>query len=289
MKTVVNCQQSGHTYLQGQTALMDNTLIAALLGLIEGLTEFLPVSSSAHMALAGQFLDFHGPRAATFEIVIQLGAIMAVVTVYWRLFLGLLKPGRCASFAGLRGIWLLILTTFPACVCGLLLHSFIKKYLFSPLAMLCALVTGAFCMLATDFRRHGAPDCKSLDEITPKLALGIGLAQCAALWPGFSRSAATIMGALILGASRPVAVQYSFIAAVPVMFAATAYDLLRNYALFSASDIGFFAVGLLVAYFSALMAIRFFIRLLGRINLVPFAIYRLCLAPLVYFFLVRHM
>lgn len=265
---------------------MDNYLVAVIIGFVEGLTEFLPVSSSGHMALLGRLLNFSGPKAATFEIVIQLGAIMAVVTVYWRKFTSLLNFSDNQGFSGLRGVWLLILTTAPVCVAGLLLHSIIKKYLFGPESVLCALVAGAICMILTDSRKYD-PTCMDINEITPKIALGIGLGQCLALWPGFSRSASTIMAGLLLGCKRSAAVQYSFLAAVPVMCAATGYDLLRNFHLFDKSDILFFICGSLAAYLSAMAAIRFFIALLGRITLIPFAIYRLALAPLIYWFLIR--
>lgn len=265
---------------------MDNSYIAIIMGLIEGLTEFLPVSSSGHMALAGEFLNFTGKKAATFEIVIQLGAIMAVVTVYWRVFLNFLNFKRNTGFAGLRGIWLLLLTTIPVCVAGLVLHPFIKKYLFGADTILYALICGAICMILTDMRKYD-PRCPTMDDITPKIALAVGIGQCFALWPGFSRSASTIMAGLLCSMKRSVAVQYSFIAAVPVMCAATGYDLLRNYQLFTSSDITFFIYGMIAAYLSALCAIRFFISLLGRITLIPFAIYRLCLAPVIYYFLVR--
>lgn len=265
---------------------MDNLFVAAVMGIVEGLTEFLPISSSGHMALAGEFMHFSGSKASTFEVVIQLGAIMAVVTIYWQRFLGLLKPGPNKGLAGIHGIWLLFLTTLPVCVCGLLFHSLIKKYLFSPMTIVYALVAGAICMILVDSKKY-KPVCNSLDEITPKMALLIGLCQCVALWPGFSRSASTIMGGLVMGAKRQVAVQYSFIAAVPVMFAATGYDLLKNYSLFTSSDFSFFAVGLLCAYISALLAIRFFISLLGKITLVPFALYRFAIAPVIWFFVVK--
>lgn len=265
---------------------MDNSIVALILGFVEGLTEFLPISSSGHMALVGELLHFNNPKASTFEIVIQAGAIMAVVTVYWSKFLGLLKFSNNKGFSGLRGIWLLILTSAPVCIVGLLLHSLIKKYLFGPQSIFYALIAGALCMILTDSRKY-KPICASLDDISPKMALGIGLGQCCALWPGFSRSASTIMAGLLLGMDRSIAVQYSFIAAVPVMFAATAYDLLRNFHLFTWADLSFFIYGILAAYLSALTAIRFFIALLGKVTLIPFAIYRLALAPLIYFFLIK--
>lgn len=262
---------------------MDNLLTALILSVIEGLTEFLPVSSTGHLILAGDLLGFTGPAAATFEVVIQLGAILAVVVLYWRRFMGLLKKGP--GFAGFRGIWLLLLTTLPACVFGLPLHSFIKTWLFNTRSVLCALIVGAICMLVVSWR-HRPPVCASLDCITPKTALAIGFFQCLALWPGFSRSAATIMGGIIFGVERGTAAEYSFIAAVPIMVAATGYDLLKSLRLFTSADIPFFAIGIVCSFISALLAVKVFVSLLASVTLAPFAVYRLLLACLFFFFAV---
>lgn len=264
---------------------MDNLLIAIILSVVEGLTEFLPVSSTGHMILAGDLLNFTGRRAATFDVVIQLGAILAVVVLYWRRFLGLVRPSPDCRFSGWRGIWLLFLTTLPACILGLLLHSVIKEYLFNSRSVICALVAGAICMLLVAWKKKRAT-CVTLDDLTARQALGIGFSQCLALWPGFSRSAATIMGGILLGANRGVAAEYSFIAAVPVMLAATGYDLLKSWHLFTAADLPFFCIGMLGAFISALFAVKVFVALLGRVTLVPFAIYRLCLAPVAWYFMV---
>lgn len=264
---------------------MDNLLTALILSIVEGLTEFLPVSSTGHLILAGDLLHFTGPAAATFEVVIQLGAIMAVVVLYWPRFKGLIRPKPYVRFAGMRGIWLLVLTTLPACLFGLAFHSFIKQYLFNSKSVLCALVAGSICMLLVDWG-HRRPGCVSLDELTPKMALGIGFFQCLALWPGFSRSAATIMGGILLGAKRGIAAEYSFIAAVPIMLAATGYDLLKSWHLFTSADISFFSVGMIGAFISAILAIRIFVALLARVTLAPFAIYRIALAVVMFFLVV---
>ena len=264
---------------------MDNLLTALILSIVEGITEFLPVSSSGHLILVGNLLNFVGERAATFEVVIQLGAILAVAVLYRQRFWGLLRPQPYMRFAGMRGIALLMLTSLPACVMGLLVHDYIKEYLFRPGTVLLALVVGAFCMILVE-RRKFRPTCITLDDMTPRLALGIGCFQCLALWPGFSRSAATIMGGMMLGAKRPLAAEYSFIAAGPIMVAATGYDLLKSWSLFSAADLPFFAVGMIGSFLSALVAVKAFVALVGRMTLIPFAVYRLVLAPLVYFFMV---
>lgn len=265
---------------------MDNLFTAVILSIVEGLTEFLPVSSSGHLILVGDLLNFMGEKAATFEVVIQLGAIMAVVVLYWKRFWGLVQPQPYVRFAGMRGIMLLILTSLPASVLGLLLHSTIKTYLFRPETVLIALVVGAVMMIVVE-RRKFKPKYITLDDMTPKLALGIGCFQCLALWPGFSRSAATIMGGMLLGGKRSLAAEYSFIAAVPIMVAATGYDMLKSWHLFSAADIPFFAIGMIGSFFSALLAVKVFIALMGRVTLVPFAIYRLLIAPFIYYFMVN--
>ena len=262
---------------------MDNLWVAFILSIVEGLTEYLPVSSSGHLVLVGDLLNFSGEKAATFQVVIQLGAIMAVVVLYWGRFWGLLRPQQGVPFAGLRGIWMLFLTCVPACVLGLLLHSQIKS-LFTPSMVLIPFVIGALLMIFVE-RRQFHPRYETLDDMTPGLAFGIGCFQCLALFPGFSRSAATIMGGMILGARRPLAAEYSFIAAVPIMVAATGFDLLKSLHLFTAADIPFFAVGMIGSFISALIAVKAFVRLVGHMTLVPFAVYRLLLAPFIWYVL----
>lgn len=252
---------------------------AIILGIVEGITEFLPVSSTGHLIISGHLLGFIGPKADTFEIVIQLGAILAVVVLYWQLFMGFIRPTK-RKLSGPRGLYLLFLTSLPAALLGLIAHSYIKTHLFSPLTVAAALIVGALAILLMEWRRPRVR-VHDLDEITPTLALGIGCFQCLALWPGFSRSAATIMGAMILGTKRHVAAEYSFVAAVPIMVAATGFDLLKSWHLFSPNDVPILTVGFVVAFISAWAAVRTFIALLSRITLTPFACYRLALAPLV--------
>ena len=267
---------------------MTELFSAVILGIIEGLTEFLPVSSSGHLIIAGHLLDYTGPKAEVFEVFIQLGAILAVVILYLNRFLGLLKNTPEIPFSGIRGLWMLFLTSLPASILGLLLSGYIKTYLFNPVTVSFALAVGAVFILCVE-KYAPSHDLEkatfhTLDEITPKLAFGIGCFQCLALWPGFSRSAATIMGGMLLGARRTLAAEYSFLAAVPIMFAATGYDVLKNYQLFTTADIPFFAVGFIVSFLSALIAVKTFITLVGKMTFRPFAWYRLILAPLVYLF-----
>ncbi len=263
--------------------------IALIMGLVEGLTEFLPVSSTGHLILAGHALDFTGPKADTFEIAIQLGAILAVVVLYHERFLGLLKTDPAKPFSGPRGIWLLFLTSLPALGIGFLAHKAIKTYLFGPRTVALALFVGALVMFAVEAyaerqRRSRKRPVDSLDAMTPRLALSIGLFQCLALWPGFSRAGATIMGGMLMNADRKTAAEYSFLAAVPVMCAAVGYDLLKNGHLFTSGDLVFLAIGFVVSFVSGWAAVKGFIGLLSRFTLRPFAWYRLALAPLVWIF-----
>lgn len=269
---------------------MDSLWIAALLGLVEGLTEFLPVSSTGHLILAGEVLGLSGPRAATFEIVVQFGAILAVLLLYWGRFWSLVRPRPDRAFSGPRGIALLVATTLPGALLGLAAGGFIKS-LFSPACVAASLGTGAVCMLLVEWWAARNPAraglIAGLDQLSFRQALGVGCFQCLALWPGFSRSAATIMGGMLLGLRREVAAEYSFIAAVPLIVGAAGYELLKSLHLFSAADWPFFVVGTLVAFVSAVAAIKTFIALLGRTTLRPFAVYRLLLIAPVYWFMVR--
>lgn len=266
---------------------MESLAAAAVLGLVEGLTEFLPISSSGHLVIASDLLGFVGPRAATFGVVIQVGAILAVIALYWKRFYALLRPRPDAAFSGLRGIALLVLTTLPGAGLGLALHSFIKS-LFTPESVAAALVCGAVLMLLTEGRmasRQASLPTASLDQLSMKQAFGIGCFQCLALWPGFSRSASTIMGGMLLGVRRETAAEYSFVAAVPLISGAAGYDLLSSLSLFSAADIPFFLTGSIVAFISAIVAMRSFIALLKHNTLRPFAFYRIVLALPVYWFM----
>jgi undecaprenyl-diphosphatase len=260
---------------------MSEYLVAVILGIVQGLTEFLPVSSSGHLIITSALLGLDGQRIDTFEVVIQFGSILAVVFLYWPRFWGLLLPKAGVRFAGVRGLYLLFLTSLPASLLGLFARSFIKEYLFNPLSVALSLGVGACLMLLVE-AKSGRVRCTTLDEITPKMALGVGCCQCLALWPGFSRSASTIMGGMLMGASRALAVEYSFIAAVPIMVAATGYDLFKSASFLTRADIPFFLIGSVVSFLVALLAVKVFTGLVARISLRPFAVYRLALAPLVY-------
>lgn len=256
--------------------------VAILLGIVEGLTEFIPVSSTGHLIVAGHLLGFTGDRAATFEVFIQLGAILAVVALEPGRFKALLTPAPAPGLAGPRGCILLGLTSLPALILGYLFHGAIKEHLFRPSTVAWALGAGGIAILLAE-RYRPSPRISSVDGIGPRQAIGIGLFQCLSLVPGVSRAGATIVGGLLGGLDRRAAASYSFLAAVPVMAAATLYDLFKGAPHLQASDALPFAAGLVVSFVTAWAAMRGFIALLGRWSLRPFAWYRIAVAPIVAF------
>jgi len=260
-------------------------LKAVLLGIIEGLTEFLPISSTGHLILASDWLDFNRADAKTFEVVIQLGAILSVCW-HFRQRLTTVVQGLGRSDESRRFAQNLIVAFLPAAVLGGLLHGFIKQVLFSPLVVAWALIVGGFVILLIE-RLAPQPRVHSVDTITPGLALRIGLAQTLALIPGVSRSGATIMGGMAFGLSRQAATEFSFFLAIPVMFAATAYDLLKSWDHLSADSVGIFAVGFVAAFLSALAAIRFLLRFVSTHDFRSFAYYRIGFGLLVLIYLLN--
>jgi undecaprenyl-diphosphatase len=255
-------------------------LIAIILGVVEGLTEFLPVSSTGHLILVGHVLDFTGSRADTFEVFIQLGAILAVVWMYRQRFASLLQLRHNTGLQGKRGLTLIGITTLPALVVGFLLHDFIKDHLFQPQTVAIGLAAGGIALILFERFKH-TNQTVSLDKITIRQAVGIGLYQLLALWPGVSRSASTIVGGMILGLDRKTAAEYSFLIAVPVMIAATGFDLLKSLPNLHTSDIALFATGFVAAFISALLAIKYFISFVQRFGFTAFGVYRIALAVLV--------
>lgn len=264
---------------------MGNWTIAIILGVVEGLTEFIPVSSTGHLIIVGNLLGFTGEKAATFEVVIQLGAILSVVVLYARRFVRLIPvkdSGTESTLDGWSGLIRIALATAPALLMGYLAHDFIKTRLFTPVAVAWALAVGGFAIMLAE-KVIANRSSNSLDDVSLKQALGIGLFQTLSLWPGTSRAAATIVGGLILGLDRKGAAEFSFLIAVPVMVAATGYDLLKMRELLVAEDIALLGVGFVVSFLVALITIAAFIRLLSGWNLVPFAWYRIIAAPIFYF------
>ncbi len=261
---------------------MDLIGIAILLGIVEGLTEFLPVSSTGHLIVAGRLLGFRGESSETFEIFIQLGAILAVVVLERRTFFDLMRPRARGGFAGPRGCALLLTTTVPALFAGGLLHDWIKDNLFGPATVAWALLAGGVVILIVESVRPRTT-VSSVGDLGFRQALAIGLFQCLSLWPGVSRAGATIVGGLLCGLERRTAATYSFVAAVPVMTAAALYDLMKSWSHLGAQDMAPFAIGFVVAFVSAYAAMGSFVALLGRFTLRPFAWYRIAIAPAVYF------
>ena len=252
-------------------------LVAAILGLVEGLTEFLPVSSTGHLIVAGSLLHFTGERAKLFEIVIQAGAIVAVCWEY-RARLFAVARGLPRERAAQRFVLNLVIAFLPAALLGLAFAGAIKARLFAPVPVAAAFIAGALVILWAERRQRARPDSvriRSVDELSWTDALKIGCAQAFALIPGTSRSGATIIGGMLFGLSRQAATEFSFFLAIPTLFAATGYDLVKNRHLLSTGDLSMIAVGFAVAFVSAFFTIRALLRYVAHHDFVPFAWYRI--------------
>jgi len=246
---------------------------ALILGVVEGLTEFLPISSTGHLILFGDLLDFNDDKSKVFTIAIQLGAILAVCWEYRKKIAGIVR-GIGSDASSNRFVLNLFIAFMPAAVMGLLFIDVIKQYLFNPLSVATALVIGGVVILWAERRDH-VIDVEQIDDMDWKHALKVGMAQCLALIPGTSRSGATIIGGLLFGLSRKAAAEFSFFLAIPIMFAATFYDVYKNRAILEWGDISMFAAGFLGAFFSALVAIRGLIRFISNHDFTVFAWYRI--------------
>ena len=249
-------------------------LTIILLGIIEGLTEFIPVSSTGHLVLAGELLGFDSEAAGTFEIVIQLGAILAVIVLYWRRFwdvlIGLGGQDR-DSIVFTRNI---LLGFLPSAVIGLMVYDAVKAMLDAPIIVAVALIVGGVAILVLErWNRH--PTTPSVEAMSWKTALGIGVIQCLSMIPGVSRSGATIMGAIGLGVERKSAAEFSFFVAVPTMLAASGYDLYKSGAELGQGAWATIAVGFVVSFVVALLVIKWFIGIVSRHGFAPFAWYRI--------------
>ncbi len=250
-----------------------------ILGVVEGLTEFLPVSSTGHLIVVGHLLGFKGETAVTFKIVIQLGAILGVI-VYLRTkilaFLrGSIRPGPE------RGLILGVgLAFIPAAVVGLLFHGWIEKNLFNPLTVGLALIVGGFMILLVE-RYHPVFRFTHLDQVRPATALWVGIAQVLALFPGVSRSGATIMGGLLAGMRRDVATEFSFFLSIPTMLAATSYDFYKSRLLLDTADLMALGLGLATAFITAMLVVGLFLRFVKRHTFKPFAYYRIAFGSVV--------
>ncbi|WP_175640499.1 undecaprenyl-diphosphate phosphatase [Metabacillus schmidteae] len=268
-------------------------LKAVILGLVEGLTEFAPVSSTGHMIIVDdmwlqseEFLTKY--VANTFKIVIQLGSILAVVVVFKDRFIQMLGLSRLSKNApktttqNRLKLTQVIVGLIPAGVLGVLFEDYIDEHLFSIETVLIGLIVGAVLMIAADIFGPKEPKIDTVDQITYKQALSVGLIQCLSLWPGFSRSGSTISGGVLLGMSHRAAADFTFIMAVPIMAGASFLSLLKNWQYFTLDAMPFFIAGFISAFVFALISIRFFLKLINKIKLMPFAIYRIVLVIVIW-------
>jgi undecaprenyl-diphosphatase len=250
--------------------------MAAFLGIVEGLTEFIPVSSTGHLILLVDLLGFKGPPGKVFEVAIQLGAILAVCWVYRARLIGTVLGLFRMDEPSWQFTYNLFVAVLPALAFGALLHGYIKSVLFSPWVVAVALIVGAAAIVAVE-RYRPVPVHATVDTFRPWLAFRIGLFQCLALVPGVSRSGATIMGAMLLGADRRAAAEFSFFLAIPTMAAATAYDLWKNRAALEGEGWLVILVGFVAAFVAAMLVVRWLVAFVGRHGFIPFAVYRVVL------------
>lgn len=264
---------------------MDITLLikAAIMGIVEGLTEFLPISSTGHLILAGSLLGFDDAKAKVFDIAIQTGAIFAVILVYWQKIKGTVVALPSQRQAQAFALNVAIAFT-PAVLLGLLFGKAIKAHLFTPTVVASTFIIGGFIILWAEARQakaETAPRILDVDEMTWKDALKVGLVQCFAMIPGTSRSGATIIGGMLMGLSRKAATDFSFYLAIPTLIGAGAYSLYKERALLSWADAPMFGVGLLFAFISAWLCIRWLLRYIASHSFVGFAYYRIAFGILI--------
>jgi undecaprenyl-diphosphatase len=252
---------------------------AFILGLVEGATEFLPISSTGHLIIVGDLLNFNDDKGKVFEIVIQLAAILAVCWEYrCKLIdtaLHISKQSKAQKF-----VLNLFLAFLPAAMLGLAFHSAIKQYLFSPVTVAIALIMGGFAILFIENKTLKTPT-SNIDDLTPKQAIQVGFAQALALFPGVSRAGATILGGMIFGLNRKTATEFSFFLAIPIMFAATVLDVYKSRDILSFDDASMFAIGFITAFLSALVAIRFLLKFVATHDFKLFAWYRIVFGAIV--------
>ncbi|MBF0275272.1 MAG: undecaprenyl-diphosphate phosphatase [Nitrospinae bacterium] len=258
---------------------MNIFLIAIILGVVEGITEFLPISSTGHLIIAGHYLEFTGNLATTFSISIQLGSILAVVYYFKDKIFSLLGNFKNDKVSR-EFIFTVCLAFVPSAIVGLLIHGWVEENLFNPITVACALIVGGVLIIIIENKAYH-PEITQLENIGYKKGLLVGCAQCLALFPGMSRSASTIMGALILGFNRVTAAEFSFFLAIPTMFAATGYDLFKNRNILSTDDFLVILTGLVVAFISSLMVIKFLFAFIKKYDFKPFAYYRIVLGFLI--------
>lgn len=255
---------------------------AAIMGVVEGLTEFLPISSTGHLILAASLLELTGEKIKLFEVVIQTGAILAIVSLYAgklrETLLGLPRERTAQRFT-----LNVFIGFFPAALAGFLFIDVIKGVLFNPVVVALGFIVGGLVIFwAEHLQKRGASvHVRDVDDVRWSDALKVGLVQCTALVPGVSRSGATIIGAMMLGFNRKAATEFSFFLAIPMLFGAAAYDIYKNQHLLSASDIPMFAVGLVVSWLSAWVCVKWLLRFVSSHTFVPFAWYRIVFGVLI--------
>lgn len=248
-------------------------LKAALLGLIEGLTEFLPVSSTGHLILFGHYLKFESP-GHSFEVLIQLGAILAILSVYAGKLIALARGALTGDKRSLNFIIAVLVAFLPAVLIGVVAHKTIKEVLFSPFVVCISLISGGLVLLVVDETRFETK-IRDVEDISLLNALKIGFFQCLAMIPGVSRSGATIVGAMLLGAEKRVAAEFSFFLAMPTMTGAFAYDLYKNYKQLAFDDVAAVGVGFVCAFIAGLFVVRSFLGFVGKHGFTPFAWWRI--------------
>lgn len=255
---------------------MDIVLLAkaAIMGIVEGLTEFLPISSTGHLILAGALLGFDDEKAKVFDIAIQTGAIFAVILVYWQKIkstvIALPKQAKAQRLA-----MNVVIGFLPAVILGLAFGSIIKAHLFTPVVVATTFIVGGFIILWAEKRPPGSVRIENVDDMTAFDALKVGLVQCFAMIPGTSRSGSTIIGGMLLGLSRQAATDFSFFLAIPTLIGAGAYSLYKSRGVLSMADLPMFTVGLVFSFISAWLCVRWLLRYISTHNFVPFAWYRI--------------
>jgi len=252
---------------------------AIIIAIVEGITEFLPISSTGHMIIIGHFIKFTGEFANFFEVVIQLGAILAIVVLYWRKISDSLKPENLYNVnkSGFK-LWFNIAIAFiPAAIIGLIFKKKIDKYLFNTLTVAIAMIVGGLLLFIIENKYRKSNRTRDIKDVKPVQSVKIGIFQCLSLWPGMSRSASTIMGGWISGLSTPVAAEFSFFLAIPTMIAASALDLIKNRPVMTSREVIALIVGFIVAFLVALLVVEKFINFLNKKSLRVFAVYRILL------------
>ncbi len=260
---------------------MSQYLISVILGIVEGITEFLPISSTGHLIIVNKFVDFTGDFAVMFDVVIQLGAILSVVVVFWdRLFP--FKKGRTSEeVKGVFSIWYKVCVgVLPALVIGALFGSVIKKHLFNPVTVSIALVIGGIILIIIENRKRESI-VNSISDLTYRTAFFIGMIQCLGMIPGTSRSAATIIGAMLLGLSRVAAAEFSFFLAIPTMAAASVYSVMKLGRMLTPLEIELSAIGFFVSFIVAWLVIKVFIKYISLHDFKPFGYYRIIIGILI--------